>query len=46
MEDFIYEVVIPTSKKHVINKKNTVDIKEERLYPGYVLVRLEMTNDS
>jgi transcriptional antiterminator NusG len=45
MEDKIYNVVVPKEKKIKIRngKKRTV---EEKIYPGYVLVEMMVTDDS
>lgn len=43
LEDLITEVLVPTQNKIVVSegKKRTV---EEKLFPGYVLVRMEMND--
>jgi transcriptional antiterminator NusG len=45
MQDLIQEILIPTREKVVIadGKKKTV---RERLFPGYVAVRMVLTNDT
>ncbi len=45
MDDLIYEVLIPTDEKIEVKdgKRSTV---EERVFPGYILVRMEMTDES
>jgi len=45
MEDKIFDVVVPKEKKIKIKsgKRNTV---EERIFPGYVLVKMIVTDDS
>lgn len=43
--DYIKEVLIPTQEKIKINKghKSTIN---EKIFPGYILVRMEVTDDS
>ena len=45
MEDLIYEVLVPTDERIEVKdgKRSTV---EERVFPGYVLVRMKMTEES
>lgn len=45
LEDLVPEVVVPTQEKIVVNqgKKKTV---EERLFPGYVLVKMVINDES
>ncbi len=45
MEDKIFNVIVPTEKKVKIKggKRNTI---EEKIYPGYVLVDMVVTDDS
>ena len=45
MEDKIFQVIVPTEKKVKVrgNKRVTV---EEKIYPGYVLVEMQVTDDS
>jgi len=45
MEDKIFDVIVPKEKKIKIknNKRKTV---EEKIYPGYVLVQMIVTDDS
>lgn len=45
MEDKIYEVVIPMEEKIEI-KDGERQIKEKKVFPGYVLVNMEITDDS
>ena len=45
MEDKIFTVLVPTEKKiHIKNGKRRV--VEEKVYPGYVLVEMVVTDDS
>jgi transcriptional antiterminator NusG len=45
MEDKIFEVIVPTEKKiRVKSGKRLVD--EEKVYPGYILVRMIVDDDS
>ncbi len=45
MEDKIFDVVVPTEKKiRVKGGKRTVE--EEKIYPGYILVRMMVDDDS
>lgn len=45
LEEFVEEVVVPTQQKIVVNegKKRTV---EERIFPGYVLVKMVINDDT
>ena len=45
MEDKIFNVIVPTEKKVKIKggKRQTI---EEKIYPGYVLVNMVVTDDS
>ncbi len=45
MEDKIFNVLVPTEKKIKIKKGKRV-IEEEKIYPGYVLVEMIVTDDS
>ena len=45
MEDRIFDVVVPTEKKIKIKGGKRVE-EEERIYPGYVLVDMTVTDDS
>lgn len=45
MEDRIFEVVVPTEKKIKIKRGKRVE-EEEKIYPGYVLVDMVVTDDS
>ena len=45
MEDKIFNVVVPREKKIQI-KGGTRKVVEERIYPGYVLVEMIVTDDS
>lgn len=45
MEDRIFEVVVPTEKKIRVKGGKRVT-EEERIYPGYVLVDMIVTDDS
>ncbi|MBU1292108.1 transcription termination/antitermination protein NusG [Patescibacteria group bacterium] len=45
MEDKIFSVLVPTEKKIKIKKSKRV-IEEEKIYPGYVLVEMIVTDDS
>lgn len=45
MEDFIFNVVVPTEKKIKIKGNKRVEV-EEKVYPGYVLVDMIVTDDS
>ena len=44
-EDKIFDVVVPTEKKIKIKRGKRV-IEEEKIYPGYVLVDMVVTDDS
>jgi len=45
MEDKIFNVLVPTEKKIKIKRGKRV-IEEEKIYPGYVLVEMVVTDDS
>lgn len=45
MEDKIFEVVVPTEKRIKVRSGRRQTI-EEKLYPGYVLVKMILTDDS
>src|SRR3989338_2980237 len=45
MQDKIFDVVVPSEKKIVV-KGGTRVTEEERIYPGYVLVDMIVTDDS
>lgn len=45
MQDKIFEVVVPTEKKIKI-KNNKRTEEEEKIYPGYILVDMIVTDDS
>jgi transcription termination/antitermination protein NusG len=45
MEDRIFNVVVPTEKKIKIKGGKRVEI-EEKIYPGYVMVDMMVTDDS
>lgn len=45
LENYVYEILIPTQEKIKINKGKKSTIKE-KLFPGYMLVRMIVTDDS
>ena len=45
MEDKIFEIIVPTEKKIKIKAGKRVE-EEEKIYPGYVLVDMIVTDDS
>src|SRR3954464_2970829 len=45
MEDRIFAVIVPTEKKIKIKSGKRVE-EEEKIYPGYVLVEMVVTDDS
>ncbi len=45
MEDKIFNVIVPTEKKIKIKAGKRVE-EEEKIYPGYVLVDMTVTDDS
>ncbi|MAQ77302.1 transcription termination/antitermination protein NusG [Candidatus Campbellbacteria bacterium] len=45
VEDLIFDVLVPTEKKVKIKNGKRVEV-EERIYPGYVLVDMIVTEDS
>ena len=42
MQDKILDILIPTKKK-IIVKKGKQDIMDDKLFPGYVLIKMELT---
>ncbi len=42
-EDLISDILIPMQKKIVV-KKGKQEVKEERIFPGYILVKMVLTN--
>ena len=45
MEDKIFNVIVPTEKKIKVKRGKRVE-EEEKIYPGYVLVEMVVTDDS
>ncbi len=45
MEDKIFNVIVPTEKKIKIKGGKRVE-EEEKIYPGYILVEMTVTDDS
>ena len=45
MDDKIFDVVVPTEKKIKVKRSKRVE-EEEKVYPGYVLVKMIVTDDS
>jgi len=45
MEDKIFNVIVPTEKKIKVKSNKRVE-EEEKIYPGYVLVDMIVTDDS
>jgi transcriptional antiterminator NusG len=45
MQDYIFDVVVPKEKQIVIKKGEPVE-EEKRIFPGYVLVEMTVTDDS
>ncbi len=45
MEDKIFQVIVPTEKKIKIKSGKRVE-EEEKIYPGYILVDMVVTDDS
>ena len=45
MQDKIFDVVVPAEKRIVVRGGKRVE-EEERIYPGYVLVKMIVTDDS
>ena len=42
-EDKIEDILIPVQKKITV-KKGKQDVKEEKLFPGYILIKMELDN--
>lgn len=45
MEDFISEVVVPTENVMEV-KQGQQKVSEKRIWPGYILVKMQITDDS
>ena len=45
MEDYIYRVVVPAQKEVVVKNGKEVE-KEEKMFPGYILVEMVMTDEA
>ena len=45
MEDKIFNVLVPTEKKIKIKGNKRIE-EEEKIYPGYILVDMVVTDDS
>ena len=43
MEDKITEMLVPVQKK-IFVKKGKQEIKEEKIFPGYILIKMELDN--
>lgn len=43
MEEKIVDILVPTQKK-IFVKKGKQDVKEEKIFPGYVLIKMELDN--
>lgn len=43
MEDKIVDILVPSQKK-IFVKKGKQEVKEEKIFPGYVLVKMELDN--
>ncbi len=45
MEDYIYRVVVPSQKEVVVKNGKEVE-KESKMFPGYILVEMVMTDEA
>lgn len=45
MQDKIFDVIVPTKQVTKVKRGSRVE-EEEQIYPGYVLVQMEVTDDS
>jgi transcriptional antiterminator NusG len=45
LENFISEIIIPTENVQEV-KKGTQKIVEKRVWPGYIIIKMELTDDS
>ena len=45
MQDYIFDVVVPKETQIVMKKGEPVE-EEKRIFPGYVLVKMQVTDDS
>ena len=45
MEDYIYRVVVPAQKEIVVKNGKEVE-KESKMFPGYILVEMVMTDEA
>ncbi len=46
MEDYIFRVVVPSQKEVSINKKGEETTKDIKMFPGYILVEMIMTDEA
>ena len=45
MEDYIYRVVVPSQKEIVVKNGKEVE-KDSKMFPGYILVEMVMTDEA
>ena len=45
LDNTVLEVVVPTQEK-IVMKKGKKEVKRERLYPGYILINMEPTEEA
>ena len=43
MEDEIVDILVPVQKK-IIVKKGKQEVREEKIFPGYILIKMELNN--
>ena len=43
MEDKIVDILVPVQKK-IFVKKGKQEVKEEKIFPGYILIKMELDN--
>ena len=46
MEDYIFRVVVPSQKEVSTNKKGEETTKDIKMFPGYILVEMIMTDEA
>ena len=45
MQDKVVDILVPIQKKIVV-KKGKQDVKEDKLFPGYILIKMELDEDT
>lgn len=45
LNDMVEQILVPTQKKILVKKGKQI-VKEEKIYPGYVLIKMELNQDT